>query len=626
VRTATWLLAVCCADAVATAQDQEVRGRVLDDRGQPVAGAEVTFVPLPVDARPRTRSKGRYQLAQAAHRAATKLPRTRTDRDGVFLCMVSPQLAALGAGSGVEIALRVSAPGHLLWMRAIGERIEGAQGLVTTLPRATPGGAPRLRVRVATGIDGVYRGYALIERAYRARPDRSVWLRHLAPISGTGEVNYDEPCRVPGEVSASLPTARAEGYRVTLFVAGLDRWQRTLTEGEHEVRPERSDFAPRRVLAERGAPAPAPITATWVIAGEEVTLSLAEPLVPLLGGEVPVRVTSPSGPVAIDAWDPDVPLFIDKEGQGHGKEVMSEAAPKPAEATRTGEVVISDRRKQPLFGAAVWVEDMAARVMLPSGKPFAVSDPLGVAKLSGLPPGLHRILVRHASAGEREVLFDTAVPGPLQVVLQAPPPVNAPSAQEQHGALLLECACDPDAEGELDIGVMQPGSRMLRRSFADKPARVRLEGLTPGPATVWARVGAGPVHVLGGVLAMATEEPALHPFRAARKTFTLDVRTHEGQPAPEVHMSLGENSPKGRKALTAELLPLQRDAASGRLILELRLLGDVWVVVHGAQGERRDLLLQSEGGAELLEVRLPKPPPVPEEKVEGEGKKDGGDK
>ena len=90
-------LAMVLLAATVRAQDQEVAGRVIDDRGQAVAGAEVTFLPLPVEARPRVGGKGRYQVAQAAHRASTKLPRTRTDRDGAFRCMLSPQLAALAA-------------------------------------------------------------------------------------------------------------------------------------------------------------------------------------------------------------------------------------------------------------------------------------------------------------------------------------------------------------------------------------------------------------------------------------------------------------------------------------------------------------------------------------------------
>src|SRR5690606_20893912 len=174
--------------AAAAAQDVEVAGTVTDASGQPIAGAEVTFLPLPVAARPRTGSKGRYQIAQAAHRAATRLPRTRTARDGTFRCLVSPQVAALAAGSGVELAMQVQAPGYHTWMRAIGDRLEGASGSVVVL---TPARAGRLRVRVATPVEGGCRGFAVIERAFRARPDRTVSLRTVLPLDEHGAVAFD---------------------------------------------------------------------------------------------------------------------------------------------------------------------------------------------------------------------------------------------------------------------------------------------------------------------------------------------------------------------------------------------------------------------------------------------------
>ncbi len=613
--------------ASARAQDQEVAGRVTDERGTAIAGADVTFLPLPVDARPRAGSKGRYRLAQAAHRATTKLPRTRTDRDGTFRCMLSPQLAALAAGSGVEMAMRVSAPSHLTWMRAIGERLEGADGVVAVLPRTPPNATPRLRLRVATAVDGAYQGFALIERAYRARPDRSVWLRHLAPLSNTGEVEYDEPARLPGEVGAGLPTARAEGYRVTLYVAGLDRWQRTLTEGAHEVRPERSDLPPRRVLAERGELARTPIEATYELAGEEVTVSLGDPRVPLLGGETPLRVHSASGPVAVDAWDPDLPLFVDNQPAPQAK-VEEAGAPTPV-PTRAIDLAVVDRRGTPLFGAAAWLEDSVARAMLPAGRPYAISDPRGTPHLTDMPPGMHWLLVRHATAGEREVLLDTTQAGPLQVVLRPAPVESATENAVVPGSLLLDLGPATAADDALEVGVLQVGGRMLSRGFPERPRLVRLEGLTPGPATVWARVGDGAVHILAGVLATSADDGAVHPLRATAKTFVLSLRTHEGKAADGAYLSLGEGTPKGKKPFTTDLLPLTIDATSGRATLTLRLIGDLWVVAHGAQGERRDVLLQSDGGAPVIEVALPapEPPPPPKETLVGPPvKKDDGGK
>ncbi|MEZ5964710.1 MAG: carboxypeptidase-like regulatory domain-containing protein [Planctomycetota bacterium] len=600
--------------AVASAQDMELQGRVVDDRGAAVANADVTFLPLPARARPRSGHKARYRVAQAAHRAGAKMPRTRTDRDGAFRCLVSPHIAALASGSGVEMAMRVSAPGHVTWMRAIGDDLSGANGVVATLPRAAARPSPRLEIRVQTAVDGSYRGVALIERAYRARPDRSVWLRDVVPIDPLGRVTFDEPARMPGEVPALLPTARAEGYRVTLYVAGLDRWQHTLTEGSHEVRPERSDLPPRRVLAERGEPARAPVQATYEIGDEEMTFAFDQPLVPLLGGEVPVRVTSASGPVVVDAWDPDVAMFvesaaIDKEGPA----APAGAAPQTAER-RSATFTILDRRRQPLFGAALWLEDQSARTLLADQRPYAVSDPTGTARLVGLRPGTHWVLVRHPRVGEREVLLDTVHEGPIEVVLRESANATGETDLEaQPGSLLLDLEQRGASDEAVDVGIVQGGRRVVRRGFDERPRLVRLEGLVPGPVTVWVKVGEGPAHIISGALATELDEPPMHPLRAPVRSFVLEVRAHDGKPADDVFVSLGEAAPRGRPPLTASLLPLTRDEATGRYTLGVHLTGDLWVVVHGAGDTRRDVLL-GEGAAPVVSVQLPEPAPEPETK------------
>jgi len=608
--TATAVLALAAAlTSGAAAQDMELRGRVTTTDGAGIAGADVTFLPLPARARPRPGTRGRYRLAQAAHRAQARLPHTRTDRNGDFRCLVSPQVAALAAGSGVEMAMRVAADGYLTWMRAIGDGLEGADGQIAVLPRANTAAGPRLQVKVATGVNGVYRGFALIERAYRATPNRSVWLRDLLPIDRLGTVTFDEPARLPGEVPASLPTARAEGYRVTLYLAGLERWQHTLTEGRHEVHPEPSDLPPRRVLAERGEPARTPLRVAYEIEGEEVTLDLDEPAVPLLGGEIPTGVQSASGPVVVDAWDPDVAMFVDQGAPAAaGKAAPAAAAPVP---TREAAFLVLDKGRRPLYGAALWLEDASARVMAPEHRPFAVTDPTGTARLSGLRPGTHWVLVRHPQAGEREVLLDTVRDGPTEVVLRAAPPREDTSLPTQPGSLLLDLEQRAGDE-PIDVGVVQPGRRTMRRRFDERPRQVRLEGLTPGPVTVWVRVGEGPVHLVGGAMATADDEPPVHPLRAAPHKFTLAVRTHDGKPADAVHVSLGDTSPKGHAPLTSALLPLVRDGDTDRWTLDVRLTGDLWIVVHGPDDARRDVLLSSAGDSVVVAVSLPEPPPPPE--------------
>jgi hypothetical protein len=611
------LVALLAAGLGLCGQDQEVSGRVTDTAGRPIAGADVGFLPLPVEARPRAGGKGRYQLARAAHRAATKLPRTRTDRDGVFRCLLSPQLAALADGAGVELAMQVRAPGYRTWMRAIGDRLDGAALPVAILSPAADG--PLLRVRIATAVEGPYRGFALVERAYRARPDRSVWLRQLLPVSGTGEFSYDEPARVPGEVAAALPTARPEGYRVTLFLAGLDRWQRTLGEGSHEVRPERSGEPPRRVLADRSEPARPPLEATYELAGEEVTLALDEPRVPLLGGEAPSRVHSASGPVPVDAWDPELPLFVEAAGETS----RPTAAPARAADSKTVEIAVAGRRNEPLYGAAVWVEDAAARAMPAGRRPYAVTDPMGRARIEALPAGVHWLLVRHPNMGEREVLVDTAQPGPVTVVLRSAAAGSGPGAAELRPAtLLLDLGDAGSAAEQVEVGIVQPGARMLRRTFSEPLRQIRLEGLSAGPCTVWARLDERPACVVGGALAMEQEGECIHPLRAVEQTFVLDVRDAQGAVAEGPYVSLGESTPRGGRPLTTALFELTPAQPPGRHRLRVRLVGDVWVVVHGAAGERRDLLLSTEGRSEVITVSLPPPPPPPA-KGAGEGEQGG---
>ncbi len=614
------LLATAGLGAQAPTGDQELSGQVTDLGGQPLAGAEVTFVTLPVQARPRVGSKGRYQLAQAAHRAQSKPPRTRTDRSGTWRVLLSPQHAALAGGSGVELALRVSTPGHDTWMRAIGDGFAGARGLTAALQPAPTG--PRLHVQIRGLSQGSYQGYVLIERAYRARADRSVMLRALVPLTLTGEATFSEPARVPGEIPAALPTARTEGYRVTVFAAGLRKQQRTLLEGRHELTLELDDMPARRVLADRGEAARPPIEATYEIGGETVTLTFDRASVPLLGGEAPSKVHSASGPVAVDAWDPDAALFVDATAPAVAVPTKPAGADLSAQAT----LRVVDRRKNPLYGAAVWLEDTAAQALLPAGKPYAISGPDGTVRFAQLPKGTHRALVRHPTAGEREVLIDTAASEPLEVALREPAATAGEALAAEPGSLLLDLGTGPDgaatSDKQAEVGTVQTGKRMLRRGFDEHPRRVRLEGMTPGPVTVWARIEGGPTCFLAGALATTEATPPVHPLRAPERSFTIDVRDHEGKQEAEAYVSLGEATPKGKRPFTAGLLPVTRDV-EGRLQLRVHLSGDLWVVVHGADGRGRDVLLQSEAATPALSVTLPVPAPPAEAKAPGAGKAPG---
>lgn len=605
--------ALALASALA-AQEVELAGTVHDEAGAPIAGATVAFQALPVTARPTPGTRGRYPLAQAAQRAKSSLPKTRTDRSGNWRILLSPQQAALTDGSGVELALRVTADGCGDWLRGVGTRIAAANGIDAVLPRARPD-APRLRGRVEPAGT---RGYALVERVYRARDDASLWLRELVAIDANGAFALDVPARVPGELQATRPSARAEGYRVTIFGAGCEPWQRTLAEGEHAIRLQPSADPPRRVLADRGEPARTPLTVTYQIQGTEVTLELQEARVPLLGGEVPTRVRSASGPVLVDAWDPDAALFVDAALDARAKPAPAAGAAttKPDEPSRTATFTVTDRTDSPLFGAVIWLEDSAARSMSLDPPPFAITDSLGRAQLAGLPAGVFRALVRHATAGEQEVLVDASAAAPIAVTLTptATPEVVAEPAVSAPASVLFDVGAAAEGERErVEIGVVYSPGRLLVRSFDDHPRLIRVEGLLAGPLPVFARVGAGPLHLLGAVLASDEPRPAVQPMAALEKTFVVEVRTHDDKFEPEVYLSLGEGAPRGRRPYTAAFLPLTYDKEKGEARATLHCAGDVWVRVHGADGRAADLLLPDAPGGPLRVV-LPAPAPPPDPK------------
>lgn len=609
------ILGVLALAGALAAQDVELAGTVHDDAGAPIAGATVAFQALPVTARPTPGTRGRYALAQAAQRAKSSLPKTRTDRSGHWRILLSPQQAALTEGSGVELALRITADGCGDWLRAVGTRIAAANGIDAVLPRARPD-APRLRVRVEPAGT---RGYALVERVYRARDDASLWLRELVALDAGGGFSLDAPARVPGELQATRPSARAEGYRVTIFGAGCAPWQRTLTEGEHAIRLQPSEDPPRRVLADRGEPARTPLTVTYKIQGTEVTLEFPEAKVPLLGGEVPTRVRSASGPVLVDAWDPDAALFVDRtlDAGTSPTPPTGDAATRLDEGGRGATFTITDRTDSPLFGAVIWLEDSAARSMSLDPPPFAVTDSLGRARLAGLPAGVFRALVRHATAGEQEVLVDASASAPIAVTLTPTPTPEtlAEPAVSASASVLFDVG--PAAEGEperVEIGVVYSPGRLLVRGFEDHPRLIRVEGLLAGPLPVFARVGAGPLHLLGAVLASDEPRPAVQPLLAPEKTFVVEVRTHDDKFEPEIYLSLGEGAPRGRKPYTAAFLPLAYDKEKGEARATLHCAGDVWVRVHGADGRATDLLLP-DAPSGPLRVVLPAPTPSPDAKI-----------
>jgi hypothetical protein len=591
-RVVAAILMGCAAGA---AQDIDITGRVVDGLGAPVAGARLVVQPLHLTAPPTPGRKGVYLLALQRHQDSARWPSGATDHEGTFRMLLSPSQRALAAAGGREVELVVRANGYATWRRAIGSdpRAAGAEPIVLK-PSAT---SPGLQIR----CDGPRpaRGWVTIERPFRVRGQRTIWLRDLLPLQADGSCEFHEPPLVPGEIPAIAPTMREEGYRVTVYAAGCERLQKLLTAGSHALELPAGPPA-RRVVVERAEPARAPLQVTWRIGGDELTLTLDEPAVPLLGGEMPLRIESASGPVAIDSWDPDLPLFVQKAPPA------GEAPSRPPPPPRASDfaLVVHDFQGQPAAGAGLWLEDAAVKQAGPDCVPFAVCDANGRATLRAVPHGTHWLWIRHPGLGERELPIGS---GSQQVPL---PPVRLrklPQAEASEsglpGTLLL--ALDGGDLG-LEAGILGHDGRVHQRRFPATPRFLRLEGLVPGPTTFYLARGEQPSIVFGGVLATDLSAPPLRPLATPVVHWRLNVLDSEGQPARDVSLWFPETAegPRPARRPGASAFALQKLEEPGTWRCSLALHGSVWLRVHGAQGESRDVLFSHEKAGAVIAVKL----------------------
>ena len=615
--TAPRMLAlVLCSGAALAQATPEVGGRVLSADGQPVAGARIDFLPLELRALPRRGLKGVYTFAQTRHRAQVKLPRTATDRGGRWRVLLSTQQAALTLAGSVELEMRVRAPGYATWRRAIGPDVIAANAVDVRLEAPGPGLSLTL-----SAPKGAARGYVLIERPFRVRGSQSILLRDLLPIADDGRVRFAEPARVPGELAPNRATARAEGYRVSVFAAGMAKLTAVLPEGEHRLVLEPSDYGSRRILAERAEPARPPIELTYTVAGYERTLTSTEATAPVLGDEVPTRIETGSGPVEIDSWDPDLPMFVERPGDRAAAEAQ-DPADRAVEPRRDGvlRVDVVDRRKQPLFGAGVWIENQGVAEAATDAPVFGLTNARGRVELRGLPPGSYRVLVRHPLAGERETLATIAAdPPPQQVRLRARP--EQPSMRPPlEGTMLLDLSAFA-ADQPLEVGMLTADRRVARRRFDDVPRTVRLEGLVPGPSDFYLRLGDAPPMFFGGVLAKTVRDAAVVIKPPGSRRYLLTARDPEGKPEAGVYLSLGEGSLPDKRPFSAALFSVKPLPQPGQHVVEVAVHGSLWLRAHGAAGAAVDLQLTptDDASADIpIEVDLraaPEKPGAPTETI-----------
>ncbi len=602
------LLALALAGAPAIAQDVvELGGRVVGADGTPLPRARVEIRWLEVPESVGSGRRGRYRLAERAALAASRPPRTITDDDGRWRLMIPPQQAAWLTVGLATLGLSVTADGHEPWLRAVAD--------VRALPDtarliATPPGDP-LVVRLH-GSTPPWRGFAVVARSFRVSPTRTIWLRERVELDPSGELRFGAPPTVAGEVPPDGPTARVDGYRLTVWALDRDVVQLDLAPGEHTVEVPPAPWRPRPVLGERAAAVPTPIEATWRIEDQSLKLNLDTARVPLLGGEPPVAARCPAGAIEIDAWDPDQPLFLVHAADRDEPDDQAAAATVTAEASLAIDVV--DASGAAVIGAGVLVEDLAAESA--TGAPFASTDARGHAVLRGLPRGDWRVLVHRSGIGEREALL-AAHPGggeSVRVQLAALPPVPA-TPTGLPGAVRIALPGAPSEVGFTEVGTLAPDGRLVRRRFPGHPGMVLLEGLVQGPVTVYARRDDRPPVIWASHLAGTRDDPPMAFDAVPARTFVLVVRDSSGAAvAGDLLVSLPEKPGRFRQsAETTDLFhatPVPGEA--GRYTLEARLDGAAWLRIVGPGGGAADIALPGEGSG-LVEVALAAPPPPPDD-------------
>ncbi len=561
--------------------------------GRPVAGARVEIAPLDVHGLPVAGRKGTYREAQRQFAAGVRLPRTISDATGRCRLLLSPAQRMLDGSTSQEFELRVEAPGFATWRCALGNRVvPDVTGVELVAQRADAG-----LVLECKDAAGPLSGFVVIERPFRTRSGRTLWLSDLVPIGADGLVLYPEPPRVPGERLAIEPSVRVEGYRVTLWALARPRKVWSFGVGRHRLDPGPDDGSWRRIVAERGEAPPGPIRASWIVADQLQEVTLPGPRVPLLAGMIPQRIDTGGGRVLIDTWDPDLPMFVERAqgraaaGAADGQDAAGDpTAPEEGATGATTEIRVVDRRDRPVAGAIVWLEDSAMRQVEREVAAFATADRDGVARFTGIPRGVHRVLALDPVHGEREVpiAFGGDASPPVRLVRRAH---GGADPQGLPGTMLLDLTGAPGGPDDpIEVGVLLPDRRVVARRFAERPQHVRLEGLVLGPTTFYVRAGKAPPTIMAGVLNGGLDAPAVRPFETAVRKLRILVMEPDGTPAEGVALSLNDGGDAKRPPPSASLFALTA-AGEGTYEFDLALHGTLWVRVHGKDEGFADLAI-----------------------------------
>ncbi len=617
-----WLcgVALSALTAALSAQHVELKGRVVDEAGAPVPGARISFTPLRIPPRPIPGVRGGYGLAQRLRVAKTRLPKTITDRDGEWRVTLNPIQAALTTAGLTRFLMQVRSKDHAAWQRCLSGDLREVSTFTARL--ANKPARPPLEFQVRGG-EAPYFGCVVIERAFRVARNRAIWIATTQQIERDGSCTFDQEVRIPGEPGAVSPTARAEGYRVTLHIAGLEAAQVTLPPGKSVVELEPSPWGSRPVLAARAAPAKPPIRATYEVGDEEIVLELPNHKIPLLGEIEPIRVTTGSGEVELDAWDPEVPLFLKQEDvatEASTSDEEVETAPAPKGSLQ---ITVTDRRGNPVYGAGVWLENRAVKRAHVETDLFAVTNTKGVAKLEKLPKGTFSVLTKHPDHGIAEVLADVRTSGTkVETKLFAPRNV-AVDERPADGQILLDFGEMPVADRATKTSVgMFDGPRVIWRRFDHRPRFVRIEGLTPGPTNFFVQVGDEPARFIGGELTRALDAPAFDPLSIEPTTYTIRAADADGTALNDISISLGDKPGRDGKPRSSSLFAVERVEA-GVFRVTAHVHGVLWAQVLSEGHVAGEIGLEAGAAGEIV-AKLAKVPPPPEDEKDGDDK-DGDD-
>lgn len=594
------------------AQQIDLTGRVVDLRGKPVAAARVTFEPLDLPASPIPGVRSGYQLAQHIQLARQRLPTAITDREGEWRVTLSTSQAALTTSGLSRYLMQVRAPDHAAWQRAIdGDLTLASEADVVLAPLPA---APPLTFRVL-GIERQPAGFCVVERAFRVTRNRTIWIPSVIPIADDGQCEFDQAVRIPGEPAATSPTAREEAYRVTVYPNGCEPLRAMLAPGSGQrLTAAESPWRPRKILAARAEPPRPPFRATYRIENTEQVVDLSEPVVPLFGDLEPVRVETGSGLVELDAWDPDLPLFLIRDGAV--ADATGALEPEPNPNTRL-DVVVLDSDGRHVLGAGIWIENRITKRAPSNATVFAVTDPRGRARLSGLVPGTFSLLAHHPRFGIAEALADlSANGGQLEITLR-PGRETKPTDPIVTGVVSLDLrGMVRRPEAKCSVG-MFGGARLIWRRFDRCPERVSLEGLPLGPTSFFVRIGDGHACFFGDHIARARGGAALRPETLRPIRFSVVVRDENGDTLDGAQISLGDKPGRDGVIPSTSLFPRAADGS-----IEVRLHGRIWVTIVHDGFQPAQALLDANANDEPVEVTLTRTPIEPEEQGPPDNRRD----